>query len=141
MVGEDTVDTVAGPAAGSPQQKGETLATNSAETLGKFRARSTIEVRETRGLLPEAKEDLSWLKRQLKLQPVLKEGQISNPQELQKVPGSLATSRKDSDVRPSPPSTLTKVMTMTSDIDRQPLQVLRKAPLSASRARLVGSTH
>jgi hypothetical protein len=34
MVGEDTADTVAGPSAESPQQKGKTLATNSAENLG-----------------------------------------------------------------------------------------------------------
>jgi hypothetical protein len=56
MVEEDTADTdhtrtlqqpfvevdapVAGPSAGSPQQKGKTSATNSAETLGKFRVSS-----------------------------------------------------------------------------------------------------
>jgi hypothetical protein len=71
MVGEDTADTVAGPSEGSPQQKGKILATNSAETLGKFRARSEGGERETRGLLLEAEEDLSLLKRQLKSQPEL----------------------------------------------------------------------
>jgi hypothetical protein len=61
MAGEDTADPVAGPSAGRPQQKGKPTATNSAETLDKFRARSKGGLRkrrETKGLLPEAEEDL-----------------------------------------------------------------------------------
>jgi hypothetical protein len=50
-----------GHSAGSLQQKGKTSTTNSAETLGKFRASSKggmTKGRETIGLLPEAEEDL-----------------------------------------------------------------------------------
>jgi hypothetical protein len=60
MVGEDTADPVAGPLAGRPQQKEKTLATNSADTLGKFRVCSEGGLRkgrETKGFLPEAEED------------------------------------------------------------------------------------
>jgi hypothetical protein len=44
------------------------------------------------------------------------------------MPGSSAMSSHDSDVQPSPSSTLTKATTTASDINVQLLQVLRKAP-------------
>jgi hypothetical protein len=125
LVGVDAP--VSGTSAGSPQQKGKTLATNSAETLGIFRVSSGGEMTKTRGLLPEAEEKVRLLERQRKLQPVIKKRQINHPQELQKVPGSSATSSQDLDVQPSPSSTLIKATTTASDIDVQLLQVLRKA--------------
>jgi hypothetical protein len=78
---------VAGPSAGSPQQKGKTSATNSTETLGIFRVSSRGDMTKTRGLLPEAEEDVRLQKRQRKLQPVIQKRQINHPQELQKVLG------------------------------------------------------
>jgi hypothetical protein len=83
---------------------------------------------KARGLLPEAEDNVRLLKRQRKSQPVVQKRQINHPQELQKVPVSWATSSQDSEVRPSPSSTLTKATTMASDINVQLLQVLRKAP-------------
>jgi hypothetical protein len=85
-------------------------------------------VTKTRGLLPEAEEDVRLLKRQRKLQSVVQKRQINHPQELQKVPGRSATSSHDSNVQPSPSSTLMKATTMALDIDVQLLQILRKAP-------------
>jgi hypothetical protein len=77
--------------------------------------------------VPEAEENVRLLKRQHKSQPVVQKRQINHPQQLQKVPGSLARSSQYLDVRPSPSSALTKATTMTSDIDVQLLQVLGKA--------------
>jgi hypothetical protein len=62
---------VAGPSAGSPQQKGKTSATNSAETIGIFRVGSRGERTKARGLLPESVENVRLLKRQRELQPVI----------------------------------------------------------------------
>jgi hypothetical protein len=137
MVGEDTPDPVAGPSEGKPQQKGKTSATNSAETLEKFRARikgGLRKRRETKGLLIEAEEDLRLLKWQLKSQPALPERQINHPQELQQVPGGLVTSRQGSDVRASLSSTLTKATTTASDVGIQLLQ-LRNATASSSTGK------
>jgi hypothetical protein len=137
-VGEDTANTVAGPSAGRPQQKGKTLAANSAENLGKLRARSKGGMRKTRerkGLLTEAEEDLRLLKRQFKSQPAIQEIQINQPQEQQKVPGGSATSRQDSAVRASPSSTLTEATTTASDVDIQPLKVFRKAMAFSSAGK------
>jgi hypothetical protein len=46
-----------------------------------------------------------------------------------KAPGNLATSSKNSEVRLSPSSTLTRATTMASYIDVQLLQILRRAPV------------
>jgi hypothetical protein len=80
-----------GPSAGRTQQKVKTSATNSTETLGIFRVSSKGEMTKMGGLLPEAEEDSRLLKRQRKAQPVIQKRQINYPQELQKVPGILAT--------------------------------------------------
>jgi hypothetical protein len=101
-------------------------------------------VKHYHALIPEKKErnkrivnreDLRLLKRQLKSQPALPERQINHPQELQQVPGGWATSRQGSDVRASPSSTLTKTMTMASDVGIQLRQVLRNATASSSAGK------
>jgi hypothetical protein len=61
---------VAGASAGSPQQKGKTSVTNSAETLGIFRVSGGGEIKKMRGLLPEAEENVRLLKKQRKSQTV-----------------------------------------------------------------------
>jgi hypothetical protein len=123
----EVITPAAGPSTRRIKKKVKTSATNSTETLGIFRVSSEGEVTKMRGLLPEAEEDLGMLKRQRKAQPVIQTRKINHPQELQKVPGILATSSQDADVQPSPSLTLTKATTTASDIDVQLLQELRKA--------------
>jgi hypothetical protein len=62
---------VAGPSAGSSQQKGKTSATNSAPTQRVLRVRSGKEMTKMGEFLPEAEEDLQMQKGQCKAQPVL----------------------------------------------------------------------
>jgi hypothetical protein len=118
----------------------ETSETNSAETLEKFIARNKGGLRkrrETKGLLLEAEQDLRLLKRQPKSQPALPERQLNHSEDLQQVPGGLATSRQDLDVQSSPSSTLTKAMTTASDVGIELLQVLRNATPFSSAGNFV----
>jgi hypothetical protein len=71
---------VAGPSAGSSQQKGKTSATNSAPTLRVFRVTSRREVSKMGALLPESGEDLRMQKGQLKTQPVIQTRKRNHPQ-------------------------------------------------------------